>query len=115
MMLAGYKLLEKKDLNLSWTMQLNFTLCIPSGNFNGQLSTITPALPEMQQTLLFTATNSPNVATVLSICKNNPHTWELPNMEEKQTVAELDQRFLITPPEATDAYLVLPVLTTREE
>ena len=82
-MLAGYKLLEKKDLNLSWTMQLNFTLCIPSGNFDGQLSTIIPALPENRQTLLFTATNSSNVATVLSICKNNPHTWELPIMEEK--------------------------------
>ena len=55
------------------------------------------------------------MATVLSICKNNPHTWETPNIEEKHTVTELDQRFLLTPPEARDAYLVQVVLTTREE
>lgn len=85
------------------------------GNFDGQLSTIIPALPEKRQTLLFTATNSSNVATVLSICKNNPHTWESPNIEDKHTVAELDQRFLLTPPEARDAYLVQLVLSTREE
>merc|ERR550525_2352930 len=85
------------------------------GNFDGQLSTIIPALPEKRQTLLFTATNSSNVATVLSICKNNPHTWETPNIEEEHTVTELDQRFLLTPPEARDAYLVQVVLTTREE
>ena len=55
------------------------------------------------------------MTTVLSICKNNPHTWESPNIEDKHTVAELDQRFLLTPPEARDAYLVQLVLSTREE
>ena len=33
----------------------------------------------------------------------------------KHTVAELDQRFLLTPPEARDAYLVQLVLSTREK
>ena len=55
------------------------------------------------------------MATVLSICKNNPHTWEQPNIEDKHTVAELDQRYLLTPPEARDAYLVQLVLATREK
>merc|ERR1712180_277244 len=61
-----------------------------------QLSTIIPALPEKRQSLLFTATNSSSI-------------------EDKHTVAELDQRFLLTPPEARDAYLVQLVLSTREK
>jgi len=85
------------------------------GNFDGQLSTIIPALPDNRQSLLFTATNSSNVATVLSTCKNNPHSWQSPSIEDKHTVAELDQRFLLTPPEARDAYLVQLVLSTREK
>ena len=55
------------------------------------------------------------MATVLSICKNDPHTWESRNIGDKNTVAALDQRFLLTPPEARDAYLVQLVLSTREE
>ena len=86
-----------------------------SGNFDGQLSTIIPALPDNRQSLLFTATNSSNVAIVLSTCKNNPHSWQPPSIEDKHTVAELDQRFLLTPPEARDAYLVQLVLSTREK
>jgi len=85
------------------------------GNFDEQLATIIPSLPEKRQTLLFTATNSLNVQTVISTCKNDPHIWECSSISVEQTVATLDQRYILTPSEARDAYLVQLVLKSQEE
>jgi len=84
------------------------------GNFDDQLSTIIPSLPARRQTLLFTATCSPAVTTVLSTCTNSPLTWESPDLSAEHTVATLEQRFVLTPGEARDAYLVQLLLATRE-
>ena len=78
------------------------------------MSTIIPFLPEARQTLLFTATSSPAVDTVISTCKNNPLVWHAPESSE-HTVATLEQRFVLTPAEARDAYLVQLVLSSREQ
>jgi len=83
------------------------------GNFDGQLSVIIPSLPVARQTMLFTATASPAVATTISVCPNNPLTWEDPSIaSDNATVASLDQRFLLSPKEAVDSYLVQLLLST---
>jgi len=84
------------------------------GGFDCQLSTIIPSLPTKRQTLLFTATCSPAVTTVLSTCANSPLTWESPDLSAEHTVATLEQRFVLTPGEARDAYLVQLLLSARE-
>jgi len=85
------------------------------GNFDDQLATIIPSLPSSRQTLLFTATNSPAVQTVISTCKNNPLIWECSSLSAEATVATLEQRFILTPSEARDSYLVQLILNTREK
>eukprot|EP00092_Neocalanus_flemingeri_P036275 GFUD01039497.1.p1 GENE.GFUD01039497.1~~GFUD01039497.1.p1 ORF type:complete len:517 (+),score=164.23 GFUD01039497.1:39-1589(+) len=83
------------------------------GGFDGQLATILSALPSSRQTLLFTATTSPSVTSVVNSCKNNPLTWISPTLSTSSTVATLDQRYLLTPPEAQDAYLVQLLLDKK--
>lgn len=84
------------------------------GNFDGQLSTILPALPANRQSLLFTATSSPAIQTTISACKNRPLVWQCDTIEDERTVDSLDQRYLLAPREAVDSYLVQLVLQTRE-
>jgi len=86
-----------------------------AGGFDGQLSTIISNLPTVRQTLLFTATSSPSVSAVINSCKNNPVTWTSPSLSTTSTVDTLDQRFLLTPPEAQDAYLVQLLLEKKAE
>ncbi|XP_023333384.1 probable ATP-dependent RNA helicase DDX49 [Eurytemora carolleeae] len=85
------------------------------GGFDGQLSEIISALPKNRQTLLFTATNSPIIGETVSACPNNPHVWECETVGETATVSTLEQRFILTPFEAKNAYLVQLVLETREK
>jgi len=83
------------------------------GGFDGQLATILSSLPANRQTLLFTATSSPSVTNVINSCKNNPFIWTSPTLSTSSTVATLDQRYLLTPPEAQDAYLVQLLLDKK--
>jgi len=85
------------------------------GGFDGQLSTILSALPASRQTLLFTATSSSSVLSVIKSCKNNPFMWTSPSMSTTSTVSTLDQKFLLTPPEAQDAYLVQLLLDKKDK
>jgi len=85
------------------------------GNFDEQLGTIIPALPESRQTLLFTATMSEAIETVAKSCANSPLIWSCSSLGLDQTVATLEQRFVLTPPEARDAYLTQLILSSREE
>merc|ERR1712098_282282 len=52
---------------------------------------------------------------VIKSCNNNPHIWTSPDLSESSTVENLDQKFLLTPPEAKDSYLVQLLLTRNEE
>jgi len=85
------------------------------GGFDGQLATIFSAIPSNRQTLLFTATTSPVIQQTIEACPNNPFTWESTAPDQEATVATLDQRFVLTPKEATNGYLVQLVRTTRQE
>jgi len=85
------------------------------GGYDGQLATILPSLPANRQTLLFTATSSDSVGSVIKSCNNNPFTWVSPTLSTSSTVTSLDQRYLLTPPEAQDAYLVQILLDKKEE
>lgn len=85
------------------------------GGFDGQLATILASIPSSRQTLLFTATTSPSVTNVINSCKNNPFTWSSPSLSSSSTVSTLDQRYLLTPPEAQDAYLVQLLLDKKAE
>jgi len=85
------------------------------GNFDEQLGTIISAIPKSRQTLLFTATNSPVIGATVAACPNNPHVCECAAPDDKATVATLEQRFILTPFEARNGYLVQLVLDTREQ
>jgi len=85
------------------------------GGFDEQLATILSTIPSSRQTLLFTATSSPSVTNVINSCKNNPFTWSSPTLSSSSTVSTLDQRYLLTPPEAQDAYLVQLLLEKKAE
>jgi len=85
------------------------------GGFDEQLATIFPATPATRQTLLFTATNSPVIDDVIKACPNNPHTWECESVGSTATVESLEQRYILTPREAKNGYLVQLVLDTREK
>jgi len=84
------------------------------GGFDEQLATIFSALPSKRQTLLFTATSSSVIEQTISACPNNPFTWESTSPDEETTVDTLDQRFVLTPKEAVNGYLVQLVRQTRE-
>jgi len=85
------------------------------GGYDGQLATILPSLSPTRQTLLFTATSSQSVESVIKSCKNNPFTWVSPSISSSSTVSTLDQRYLLTPPEAQDAYLVQLLLDRKAQ
>jgi ATP-dependent RNA helicase DDX49/DBP8 len=83
------------------------------GGFDSQLATIFAAVPSSRQTLLFTATNSPIIEQTIAACPNNPHLWQCATVSEAATVHQLDQRFVLTPFEAKNGFLVQIVLETR--
>jgi len=85
------------------------------GGFDGQLATIFSAIPSERQTLLFTATTSPVIQQTIEACPNNPFTWESTAPDKEATVATLDQRFILTPKEASYGYLVQLVRMTRQD
>ena len=86
-----------------------------SGGFDSDVSSIISALPSSRQTLLFTATNSEAISTVIKSCPNDPFVWTSPDLDVTSTVDQLDQRFILTPPEARDSYLVQLLLSWREK
>ena len=79
------------------------------------MSSIISVLPSSRQTLLFTATNSDAISTVIQSCKNDPFVWTSPDLDVTSTVDKLDQRFLLTPHEARETYLVQLLLSRKEE
>lgn len=85
-----------------------------SGGFDSDVSSIISALPSSRQTLLFTATNSDAISSVIQSCKNNPFVWSSPDLGLTSTVDKLEQRFVLTPIEARDPYLVQLLLSRRE-
>jgi len=80
-----------------------------------QLTTIVTALPSKRQTLLFTATNSEAVTETIAACPNNPFVWIDESVGVQKTVHTLDQRFILTPNEAKNGFLVQLILETREK
>jgi len=82
--------------------------------FTRDLSKIIGALPKKRQTLLFTATNTPIVGETIAACPNNPFVYESEDMNEKKTVGTLDQKYILTPKETKDVYLVHLVIENRE-
>ena len=84
------------------------------GGFDSDVSSIISALPSSRQTLLFTATNSDAISSVIQSCKNNPFVWSSPDLGLTSTVDKLEQRFVLTPIEARDPYLVQLLLSRRE-
>jgi ATP-dependent RNA helicase DDX49/DBP8 len=78
------------------------------------LTKILNSLPKKRQTLLFTATNTPIVGETIAACPNNPFVYESADMNEKKTVGTLDQKYILTPKECKDVYLVYLVLENRE-
>merc|ERR1719282_1821105 len=85
------------------------------GGFDEDLGTIISALPSSRQTLLFTATNSSSISSVIKSCKNDPFIWTAPDLSSSSTVDKLDQKFLLTPPEARNSYLTQLLLGKKEE
>ena len=84
------------------------------GGFDSDVSSIISALPSSRQTLLFTATNSDAISSVIQSCKNNPFVWSSPDLGLTSTVDKLEQRFVLTPIEARDPYLVQLLLSRQE-
>jgi hypothetical protein len=70
-------------------------------------------LPVNRQTLLFTATNSHIIDQTIQACPNNPHVWQCATVADTATVSQLDQRFVLTPFEAKNGFLVQIVLDVR--
>jgi len=84
-------------------------------NTHEQLTTIVNALPTNRQTLLFTATHSEAVTETINACPNNPFVWIDEGVGGQKTVDTLDQRFILTPYEAKNGFLVRLILETREK
>ena len=70
-------------------------------------------MPSKRQTLLFTATNSEAVTETIAACPNNPFVWIDESVGVQKTVHTLDQRFILTPNEAKNGFLVQLILETR--
>ncbi|XP_009980404.1 PREDICTED: probable ATP-dependent RNA helicase DDX49 [Tauraco erythrolophus] len=69
--------------------------------------------PARRQTLLFSATLTDTLKELQSLAANSPFFWEAAS--EVRTVDELDQRYLLVPEVAKDAYLVQLVQTFQDE
>lgn len=83
------------------------------GNFDEQLQTIFAALPPKRQTLLFSATITDTLNKLKEVALNNPFMWSA--VVECATVEELDQRYVLTPADFKDGYLIHIVQNFRAE
>ena len=52
---------------------------------------------------------------MIKSCPNDPFVWSSPDIHVSSTVDQLDQKFVLTPPEAKDSYLVQLLLSRREK
>lgn len=73
-------------------------------NFGEQLETIFNELPEKRQTLLFSATFTKSLESVIEVSKKKPFVWSAES--SVATVEQLDQRYVLTPADMKDAYML---------
>ena len=73
-------------------------------SFEADLQVIFEKVPAKRQTLLFSATLSDTMGELMSIAQNQPFCYEVKS--DFSTVSELDQRYLLIPPQVKDCYLV---------
>ena len=78
------------------------------GGFDHQLKVIFDNLPKKKQTLLFSATFSPNVEEFVekTSMSKPPFVWREKEMDDSKTVSSLAQFYLLTPIDSKDAYLI---------
>ncbi len=99
------------------------------GGFDEQLATIFAALPRKRRTLLFTATISDDLRRLRENAMTDPFVFDVSAKEDEDgkeasastagvgqvTVDKLDQRYVMTPPQARDGYLVRVLQKLREK
>ncbi|EDO43011.1 predicted protein [Nematostella vectensis] len=73
-------------------------------SFGDDLKVIFDAVPEKRQTLLFSATLTDTMGELQKMSGSQPFSYEV--QSDIATVAELDQRYLLTPAHVRDCYLV---------
>lgn len=83
------------------------------GSFDDQLATIFRALPPKRQTLLFTATITDSLEKLKEVSMEKPFYYEAPS--KTKTADLLEQRYVLTPLEARDGYLVHIIQTLKEQ
>lgn len=83
------------------------------GRFDEQISTIFRALPKKKQSLLFSATITDTLDKVKKVATNRVFEFDAKDDTGTATVKELDQRYVLCPTEARDAYLVEVIRTFR--
>eukprot|EP00095_Tigriopus_kingsejongensis_P000465 maker-scaffold217_size252476-snap-gene-1.38 protein:Tk00465 transcript:maker-scaffold217_size252476-snap-gene-1.38-mRNA-1 annotation:"probable atp-dependent rna helicase ddx49" len=83
------------------------------GDYDASLATIFRGLPAQRQTLLFTATITDSLQVLKEATLKDPFFFE--DGSKAGTVEKLDQRYVLTPPEARDGYLVHVVQLCREK
>ncbi|KAL8461873.1 hypothetical protein ACS0TY_033095 [Phlomoides rotata] len=81
-------------------------------NFEDELRVIFQCLPKKRQTLLFTATMTSNLKTLLELSANKAYFYE--PYDGFKTVESLKQQYLFIPKNVKDVYL-LHILNKREE
>ena len=85
------------------------------GHFDGQLSVIFQALPKERQSLLFSATITDALEKVTQVSNKEWFVWESSDDSGVATVKELDQRYVLSPLDIRDAFLVEVIRTFRKE
>jgi ATP-dependent RNA helicase DDX49/DBP8 len=84
------------------------------GSFDEQLEIIFAKLPKERQTMLFTATVTDSLEKLREASmRGKPFFYQAP--AKQATVDGLDQRFILTPVEAREGYLVHLVQTLRDK
>ncbi|XP_031839902.1 putative ATP-dependent RNA helicase Dbp45A isoform X2 [Nomia melanderi] len=83
------------------------------GHFDDQLKTIFNVLPKQKQILMFSATMTDTLDKVKHIASNKVFMWESTDDSGVATVKELDQRYVLSPSDVRDSFLVETVKTFR--
>ena len=83
------------------------------GSYDDQLGTIFAALPKKRQTLLFTATITDSLEKLKEVGMNKPFYYEAPS--KTRTADLLEQKYVLTPMEARDGYLVHVIQMLKEK
>ncbi|XP_053974772.1 probable ATP-dependent RNA helicase DDX49 [Hylaeus volcanicus] len=83
------------------------------GHFDDQLKTVFNALPQKKQVLLFSATMTDTLDKVKHIASGEVFIWESKDDSGTATVKELDQRYVLSPSDVRDSFLVEVVRTFR--